>query len=134
MAPKFIQFRPEPMDLQRFRTARQFLGPAVPGIEGLWDEEEFAHKGIWGLSHDTARCRLTVSEGKVQRQSSPSTRRSPRSYPQATSMPTAGDAVNNKIMSHPSRPDLRIYVNTNILFQIRMMRHTVLRRIWRLSR
>jgi hypothetical protein len=34
-----IQFRPEPMDLQPFKTARQFLGSAVPDIERLQDEE-----------------------------------------------------------------------------------------------
>jgi len=41
-----IQFRPEPMDLQPFKTARHFLGPAVPDVERLQDEE-LGRDGIW---------------------------------------------------------------------------------------
>jgi hypothetical protein len=41
-----VQFRPEPMDLQPFKTARQVLGDAVPDIERLQDEE-LQGDGIW---------------------------------------------------------------------------------------
>jgi hypothetical protein len=34
-----IQFRPEAMDLEHFRIARDALGPVVPDIELLEDEE-----------------------------------------------------------------------------------------------
>lgn len=41
-----IQFRPEAMDIRPFKTARQALGPVVPDIKEL-DDEDLARHGIW---------------------------------------------------------------------------------------
>ena len=41
-----IQFRPEPMDMEPFKTAREALGPVVPDIELLKDEN-LERDGIW---------------------------------------------------------------------------------------
>lgn len=41
-----IQFRPEVMDLEPFRIAREALGPVVPDI-ALLEDEELALNSIW---------------------------------------------------------------------------------------
>ncbi|KAG0633025.1 hypothetical protein HOY80DRAFT_993763 [Tuber brumale] len=41
-----IQFRPEPMDMEPFKIAREALGPVVPDIELLKDED-LERDGIW---------------------------------------------------------------------------------------
>lgn len=41
-----IQFRPEPLDIEPFKMARQALGPVVPDIELLKDEE-LEREHIW---------------------------------------------------------------------------------------
>ncbi|KAI9844688.1 MAG: hypothetical protein M1837_005430 [Sclerophora amabilis] len=41
-----IQFRPEPLDLEPFQVARRALGPFVPEVEVLYDEE-LKQNGIW---------------------------------------------------------------------------------------
>lgn len=41
-----IQFRPEPLDLETFEVARRALGPVVPEIKLLQDEE-LEGEGIW---------------------------------------------------------------------------------------
>lgn len=41
-----IQFRPKPMDIEPFKIAREALGPVVPDIELLKDEE-LERDGIW---------------------------------------------------------------------------------------
>ncbi|KAL9117827.1 MAG: hypothetical protein Q9187_005631 [Circinaria calcarea] len=41
-----IQFRPEPMNIEPFKIAREALGPVVPDIE-LLEDEELERDGIW---------------------------------------------------------------------------------------
>jgi len=41
-----IQFRPEIMDIEPFKLAREALGPIVPDI-GLLKDEELESDGIW---------------------------------------------------------------------------------------
>ncbi|KAF2792725.1 hypothetical protein K505DRAFT_325968 [Melanomma pulvis-pyrius CBS 109.77] len=41
-----IQFRPEPLDVEPFKVARRVLGPAVPDVKILQDEE-LEREGIW---------------------------------------------------------------------------------------
>lgn len=44
-----IQFRPEPLDMSPFKMARQFLGPVVPEVELIQDEELERDK-IWAYA------------------------------------------------------------------------------------